>query len=210
VTITDTQRAYEFMRQKIITTEMAPGSVIQEAVLMAKTGLGRTPIREALKILEAEHLVRVSPRRGMFVTAINNSDLAHIQEVRSALDPLCARLAASRTTPSELTQLRALLEEMRRAADGGDLQKMITADDGFHRLLAESTRNPILISKTRMLYNLSLRMWYYYLDRLTADDFAFVDLAEIVEALPVKDAARAERALASHINHFTAAIRRCL
>ncbi len=210
MTITDTQRAYELLRRKIVTTEMAPGSVIHESGLMAETGLGRTPIREALKMLEAEHLVTVSPRRGMFVTTINISDLTQIQEVRSALDPLCVRLAVARITPHDLQELQALLDELQSAAGRRDMQAMLALDERFHRLLAEGTRNPILVSENQMLYNLSLRIWYFYLDRLGVEDFAFDDLAEIVDAVAAKDVGRAERALANHIDHFGAAIRRCL
>ena len=83
--VTDTQRAYERIKERIITTQMPPGAVIQEAVLMTELGLGRTPIREALKILEAEKLVVVSSRRGMFVSGVSISDLAEIQEIRSVL-----------------------------------------------------------------------------------------------------------------------------
>src|SRR5512136_896893 len=113
--LTDTQRAYELIKQKIITTEMPPGAVIQEATLMSELGLGRTPIREALKLLEAEHLVTVSPRRGMFVTPINISDLAKLQEIRAVLDMLIVRLAAQRVTPSDLAQMHAWVEETRAA-----------------------------------------------------------------------------------------------
>jgi GntR family transcriptional regulator, rspAB operon transcriptional repressor len=210
VPLTDTQRAYELIRKKIITTEMAPGSVIREASLMEETRLGRTPIREALKMLEAERLVTVSPRRGMFVTTINISDLSHIQEVRSALDPLSVRLAAVRITPAELTTMRALVDEIQATVQSGDMARLMALDWRFHCLLSESTRNPILISQNEMLYNLSLRIWHFYLDRLTPDDLAFDKLAEIVAALAARDPVKAERALAAHIADFGLAIRKWL
>ena len=100
--VTDTQRAYELIRVKIITTQMPPGAVIHEGDLMAELGLGRTPIREALKLLEAQRLVSVSPRRGMFVAPINLADLGEIEEMRSVLDPLSVRLAAARIMPAVL------------------------------------------------------------------------------------------------------------
>ena len=210
MTLTDTQRAYELLRERIVTTRMAPGSVIHEATVMAETGFGRTPIREALKLLEAEHLVTVSPRRGMFVTTINISDLAHIQEVRSALDPLCVRLAMARITPEELDRLRGLVEEIRAGAERRDMQALISLDRCFHRQLAHSTRNPILIAEDEMLYHLSLRIWHFYLNRLAPEDFGFDYLADVVDALTVKDLGRAERSLASHVADFGAAVRRCL
>ncbi len=216
--VTDTQRAYELIQEKIVTTEMPPGSVIHEASLMAEIGLGRTPIREALKMLEAERLVTVSPRRGMFVTTINISDLTEIQEVRTVLDLLSVRLAAQRITPAEVAEMRSLLVEIDAAVKGGtgnghkppDMRVLMALDTRFHRLLAAAARNSILVSEIEMLYNLSRRIWYYYLDRLSPADLAFGAFPEVVDALEQRDADRAERALSAHIADFSAAIRKCL
>jgi DNA-binding GntR family transcriptional regulator len=216
--VTDTQRAYELIQEKIVTTQMPPGSVIHEASLMAEIGLGRTPIREALKMLEAERLVTVSPRRGMFVTTINISDLAEIQEVRSVLDLLSVRLAAQRITPAEVAELRSVLREIEVAVRGpagnghraADMGLLMTLDTRFHRALAAAARNSILISEIEMLYNLSRRIWYYYLDRLSPEDLAFHVFPEVVDALEQLDADRAERALSAHIADFSVAIRKRL
>ena len=96
--LTDTQKAYELIKEKIVTIQMRPGAMIQEAELITELGLGRTPIREALKRLEAEKLVVVSPHRGTFVADITISDLAQIQEIRLVLDTLCVHLAVERIT----------------------------------------------------------------------------------------------------------------
>ena len=200
--VTDTQRAYGLIKEKIVTTEMAPGAVIHEAALMSNLGLGRTPIREALKLLEGERLVTVSPRRGMFVTTINLSDLGQIQEVRSVLDLLCVRLAAARMTPDELAVLRSTVQEFQAVAAGRDMKRLMALDERFHRLLAEATRNELLQSEIEMLYNLSQRIWFYYLDRLNPADLAFDALVEVVDTLEANDNQRAERAMARHIRHF--------
>jgi DNA-binding GntR family transcriptional regulator len=208
--LTDTQRAYELIKQKIVTTEMPPGGVIQEAALMAQLGLGRTPIREALKLLEAEHLVTVSPRRGMFVTPINISDLAKLQEIRSVLDMLIVRLAAQRVTSTDLAQMHAWVEQARVALDGGDMRSLMTIDQRFHELLGVSTRNELLARENERLYNLSARIWYYYLDRLCPDDLALDALVDVVRALETGDASGAERAMSRHISDFSESIRRCM
>ena len=216
--VTDTQRAYELLQEKIVTTIMPPGSVIHEAALMAESGLGRTPIREALKMLEGERLVTVSPRRGMFVTSIKLSDLAEIQEVRSVLDLLCVRLAAQRITGAEVAALRALVAEIEaelagEASNGHeprDMRVLMTLDHRFHILLAQCSRNSILISEIGMLYNLSRRIWYYYLDRLTPEDLAFAAFGKVVDALEQRDEAAAESALREHIADFSTSIRKQL
>jgi DNA-binding GntR family transcriptional regulator len=204
--VTDTQRAYERIKERVITTQMPPGAVIQEAVLMAELGLGRTPIREALKILEAEKLVVVSSRRGMFVSGVSISDLAEIQEIRSVLDPLCVRLAIARITPAELAEMRLLVEAGQ--AEKRDLKSLMALDRRFHTTLARSSCNELLAAELDMLYNLSARIWYLYLDRLDQDDLSFDDLAEILTALEAKDVGRAEQAILGHIRDFGDAVRR--
>jgi DNA-binding GntR family transcriptional regulator len=208
--LTDTQRAYEMIKQKIITTEMPPGGVIQEAALMLELGLGRTPIREALKLLEAEHLVTVSPRRGMFVTPINISDLAKLQEIRSVLDMLIVRLAAQRVTPADLAEMRAWVEQARAAEQVEDMSSLMILDQRFHELLGGSTRNELLAAENDRLYNLSARIWYYYLEQLCPGDLALDALVEVVEALEEGDVSRAEQAMSRHTSDFSDSIRRCM
>jgi DNA-binding GntR family transcriptional regulator len=208
--VTDTQRAYELIKQKIITTEMPPGDVIQEASLMSELGLGRTPIREALKLLEAEHLVTVSPRRGMFVMPINISDLAKLQEIRSVLDMLIVRLAAQRATAADLAQMRDWMEQVRAAEPLGEMRSLMTLDGQFHKLLGESTRNGLLATENETLYNLSARIWYYYLDQLCPGDLALDALVEVVNAVEAGDVSWAEQAMSRHISDFSESIRRCM
>jgi DNA-binding GntR family transcriptional regulator len=102
---TDADKAYQIIKEKIITLELPPGSAIHETALAEELQLGRTPIREALKLLQAEQLVTTVPRRGMFVSSISITDLQQIAEVRMQLEGLAARLAAQRATPEELMAL---------------------------------------------------------------------------------------------------------
>jgi DNA-binding GntR family transcriptional regulator len=87
-------RAYLAIRGLIVSLALPPAAVIDERELMQRLGLGRTPVREALRRLAQEQLVEVFPRRGMFVTNVDVRDLARISEVRLALEPEAARLAA--------------------------------------------------------------------------------------------------------------------
>jgi DNA-binding GntR family transcriptional regulator len=91
-------QAYFAIRSLIVSLELAPGDPIREPELTAKLGIGRTPVREALRRLALERLVEVYPRRGMFVTTVDVRDLARLCEVRAVLEPEAARLAAERAT----------------------------------------------------------------------------------------------------------------
>jgi len=176
-------------------------------VLIAELGLGRTPIREALKLLEAEKLVVVSSRRGMFVTGVSISDLAEIQEIRSVLDPLCVRLAVARISAAELAEMRQLMAAAQAPAENWDMAALMVFDRRFHALLAKAACNELLEAELAMLYNLSARIWYLYLDRLVPSDLTFDALAEILSALETKDTGRAEQAILRHIRDFGDTVR---
>jgi len=208
--VTDAQRAYEQVKERIITTRMPPGAVIQIDELMADLNLGRTPIREALKLLEAQRLVSVSPRRGMFVAPINLADLGEIEEMRSVLDPLSVRLAAARIMPAELAELTEIVRQAGPAGRAGDVDALLELDRRYHRLLAIATRNDLLRNEMEMLYDLSNRIWYYYVDKLDPADVAFDALEEIVDALSRRDSVAAELAMKRHIWRFGESIKRCL
>ena len=106
------ERAYYCIRELIVSLELAPGAVVSERELMERLGLGRTPIREALRTLAQEKLVEVYPRRGIFVSPVDVGDLAALSEARIALEGFAARLAAERATPADRELARALLDEL--------------------------------------------------------------------------------------------------
>src|SRR5918912_1462386 len=100
-------RAYVAIRDQLIMLDIRPNEPIDDDALASSLGVGRTPVREALKRLEVDRLVVSYPRRGTFATGMDITDLAHISEIRVQLEPLAARRAAERA-PREL---RAELEE---------------------------------------------------------------------------------------------------
>lgn len=108
-------QAYYAIREWIVTLDLAPGSVVSERELMGRLGLGRTPVREALRDLAREQLVDVFPRRGMFVSGVDVGDIAGLSEVRLVLETEAARLAAERRNETDLEETAALLEELARS-----------------------------------------------------------------------------------------------
>ena len=101
--------AYDGLRARLVTLEIAPGSPINDETLAAALGVGRTPVREALKRLEQDRLVVTYPRRGTFATRVEITDLAYLSEIRAELEPLAARRAARNATPETADALRAAL-----------------------------------------------------------------------------------------------------
>ena len=206
---TSADRAYQLIRDKIVTLDMQPGSVIQEAEMMTQLGLGRTPIREALKRLETEKLVEVTPRRGMFVAEIAITDLPQICEVRVELEALCASLAAQRITPEELEEFRVLVDRHLKA-DRGELDELLARDHAFHQLLARASGNRFMRDEIERYYNLSLRIWHLVTHRVRPEDADVDAHVEILEAIEAGDPEQAKRRMRKHIEFFDRAIRESL
>jgi len=186
------EKAYHLIKEMIVTLELPPLSVIDERALMEELELGRTPIREAVHRLAAEGLVKIVPRRGMFVANISITDLQKIFEVRIFLEGFCARLAAQRIAEDQIAQMEAVLQDLKQVQDG-DVEALMAIDRRFHKLLYQAADNEFLAETLDRFYDLSLRLWHLVLDRLG-------DLPEVgehwatVEALKARDAARAEAA----------------
>lgn len=206
--LTDAQQAYSQIKEKIITTAMLPGSVIEEAALMAELGLGRTPIREALKFLEAEKLVVVSPRRGMFVADVSLTDLRQIEEIRLELDALCVRLAVQRMTSGQMEEMRRLTEELTAYQGSRSQEELLDLDRRFHALLRAAAHNQLLAAECEMLFNLSLRIWYLFVGRLEPRHLAEDAFLDILAAVETRDEQRADRAMRRHILQFGESVKK--
>ena len=96
---------FNTLRQAIITGEFAPGERLMEISLANRLGVSRTPVREALRQLELEGLVRIIPNRGAFVEGITKEDVKDIYEIRARLEGLCAKWAADRITKDQIAEL---------------------------------------------------------------------------------------------------------
>ena len=123
----------------IVMLELEPGSVVSEAILGKRLGIGTTPIREALQRLAREHLVRVLPRRGVVVAAIDVPQQLQILETRRELDRLIARMAAKRGTAGQHRALSDLAKRMQVAIDGGDVRGVLRFDGEMNAILAQAS-----------------------------------------------------------------------
>ncbi|MEM3484439.1 MAG: GntR family transcriptional regulator [Candidatus Methanomethyliaceae archaeon] len=201
---------YESIKNMIITLELAPGQVVSEELLMHQLGVGRTPLREALRRLSNEGLIRVFPRRGMYVSEISIVDLQNICEVRLILESLCARLAAERIREPELQELRLLLKEAEHLTETEDARRLVEVDRRFHHVVATASRNTYLETILVNLYDHSLRLWFLSLIRTRKAHEVLCEHAEIVKALEARDPVAAEKVSADHIIQFRNKVRAVL
>ncbi len=201
-------RAYYAIREWIVTLDLAPGSVVNERELMGRLGLGRTPVREALRDLAREQLVDVFPRRGMFVSGVDVGDIAGLSEVRLVLEAEAARLAAERSNDVDQAETAALLDDLAHAA-GEHERRLIDLDERIHRHVARCAHNPFLEATLEQYYVLALRIWFLALDRVALDE-AIAEHHAILEAIRDGDAGRAEKVMRDHVASFERALRAVL
>jgi DNA-binding GntR family transcriptional regulator len=194
-------RAHLGIRELIVSLELPPGAVIDERALMQRLGLGRTPVREALRRLAQEQLVEVFPRRGMFVTRVDVRDLARISEVRAALEPEAARLAAERATDEERDALAALGDEITRGAD------LMSLDERIHRAIHAAAHNHLLAKTLGEYYVLALRIWMIALDHAEDLEQAMETHRELIHEIVVGDGDRAANTMRAHVQDFEQAMR---
>jgi DNA-binding GntR family transcriptional regulator len=199
-------RAYVELRDQIVSLAIAPGAPINEESLGRELGLGRTPLREAIKRLALENLVAVYPRRGTFVTEINITDLAHISDVRVQLESHAAYRAAQRLTPAQREELDALVEEIERRPRG-DADALMALDARIHRFVYRCAGNPYLRETLERYLNLSLRIWYLVLGRLPHLFERVHEHTELLEAVRAGDADRARAIAVEHVATFESEIR---
>jgi DNA-binding GntR family transcriptional regulator len=203
------QDAYLRIREKIVSLDLTPGSVVQEAQLRKELAIGRTPIREALQRLADEKLVRSVPHRGTFVTDVNISDLAWITEVRVVLEAHAARLAAERTTAADREAMAKLLQVL-EAGGSTDQRELMRLDRQVHAQVYRAARNHFLESTLERYFILSLRLWFLVLDREVRLHDAVDEHVELLRALLAGDGAGAEAIMRRHVIGFEREIRRVL
>jgi DNA-binding GntR family transcriptional regulator len=203
-----TERAYRALEEAIVTLDLAPGEVVSEAQLAARIALGRTPVREALQRLARERLVRILPRRGIVVAAVDVREQLRLLEVRREIERLCARAAARRADAAQRDRFRRIAEAMDRAAASDDETAFLRQDRALNLLVLEAARNEFAAAAMALMHGLSRRFWFIHWRR-SADlpEAAAVHAAlarAIADGAPEGAAAASDRLL-DYIEAFTRA-----
>lgn len=133
-------QAYDLLEDRLVNLELAPGSIVSEGTLIEMTGLGRTPVREAMLRFAHQGLVEVLPRRGLLITAVNDDRIIQLLEVRRRLERFIVRLAAVNARDKHRSEMSAIARELPLASnDSGRFVQLCRDSDG---LLDECAENP--------------------------------------------------------------------
>ena len=183
---------FKTLRQAILRGELQPGERLMEIALSKKLGVSRTPIREAIRMLELEGLVLMIPRKGAEVAGITEKNLRDTLEVRRALEELAIELSCTKITDEE---------EFVDSIENKDIIDIARADEKFHDIIFTSTGNDKLV---QMINNLREQMYRYRLEYVKAEATRNQLMEEhemILKALKSRDKSEAKRIIAEHINN---------
>ncbi len=188
-------QAYDELERMIVLQEIEPGSLVSEAMLMSRTGLGRTPVREALQQLARNQMVEIHPNRGALVPPTSIETQLRMLEVRRELEALAVRLACRRATRDEKHAMNDMVDRLTNG--GSTLREYSETIKGTHTLIADSAHNPYLANALAPLQGLSRRFWLAHVpDDDPHDEIATGSLMHItiLDAILAEDAGRAEKA----------------
>ncbi|WP_121241858.1 GntR family transcriptional regulator [Kocuria sp. KSNUG] len=205
------EQAFQKLQDRLIFLDIAPGLPLNEARLSIELDLGRTPLREAIKRLESEHLVVTYPRRGTFATPVDITALTEISQVREALEPLAARTAAQRHGGRAHDRLATLMAELSALSDE-QLQQdnALRWDLSVHRAVYEASGNAHLRDTLERYSNLATRIWCVAADRVPGLRGHIDVHTTLLRAVLEGEADTAADVMLHHVQDFEEQIRQVL
>lgn len=154
------EQAYRLLEHLIVTLELEPGSIVNERTLIELTGMGRTPIREAIQRLAWEGLVEVRPRSGIAIAPIDPIDFNKVLDAREGVERVLARDAARFGSARDFERLQAAANAMREAIPAENVALFLDADKAFDIVLGTAAGNPYATRLAAPLQTHSRRFWF--------------------------------------------------
>ena len=193
---------FNTLRQAILKGELKPGERLMEIALAEKLGVSRTPVREALRQLELEGLVKIVPNKGAYVTGITGKDVKDIYLVRSLLEGLCARWATGHITEKQIEKLEEIVLLSEFHANKNQKEKtgqVVELDGKFHEVLYEASNSRILEHVLSDFHKYVQMARQASVTREHRAEKSIKEHKEILEAIKQKDADKAEQLANEHI-----------
>lgn len=178
-----------------------------ELQLAAKLGVSRTPIREAIRMLEQEGLAVTIPRKGAEVAKMTEKDMEDVLQIREALDELAAKIACEQISEEQLEELVATMHEFEESTKTDNVKKIAEADVKFHDIIYQSTGNPKLVN---MVNNLREQMYRYRVEYLKDENnypTLMKEHKDIVEGLVRKNKTQVTETMHQHVKNQAVAVK---
>ena len=198
---------FNTLREAILKGDLKPGERLMELQLASKLGVSRTPIREAIRMLEQEGLAVTTPRKGAEVAKMTLKDMEDVLEIRDALDELAVRIACQKISDEQLRELEDMKERFEKSTQTGNVKKIAEADVTFHDVIYEATGNPKLVT---LLNNLREQVYRYRVEYIKDPKNYPTLIAEheaILESLKNRDVKNAVEAMHVHVANQAEAVK---
>jgi DNA-binding GntR family transcriptional regulator len=198
---------FNTLREAILKGDLKPGERLMELQLASKLGVSRTPIREAIRMLEQEGLAVTTPRKGAEVAKMTLKDMEDVLEIRDALDELAVRIACQKITDEQLKQLEDVKELFEKNTQTNNVKNIAEADVSFHDVIYEATGNPKLVT---LLNNLREQVYRYRVEYIKDPKNYPTLIAEheaILDSLKNRDVKNAVEAMHVHVANQAEAVK---
>ncbi|WP_425090808.1 GntR family transcriptional regulator [Tropicimonas sp. S265A] len=192
------QDAYARLLDDIRQRKLVPGARMLESEIAARLGISRTPVREAIRQMEADGLVVHIPRSGARIRTLEYSEVNELYEMRAVLEGTAARLSARAASEVELAELDAINTEMKDALD--DMERLYRLNRQFHDALLNAARNRYLSKSLEGLKKTLLILGPSTMEEGERASLAVAEHADMIDALRARDGAGAEAAMRRHID----------
>jgi DNA-binding GntR family transcriptional regulator len=202
------EQAYQLLEEKLVKLELAPGSTVSEGQLIEMTGLGRTPVREAMQRLAHQELFKVMPRKGLLVTPVKRASLLHILEARKPLERVIVYRAALNARDEQRSGLASIARALTISHDS--FEEFLRLDRQLDDLLDLCAGNPFVSTAVSPLRSHCRRFWYYYRSRMQLSDAisAHSKLARLVARRDYNGAQKASDGVITVMERFAASVDR--
>ncbi len=206
------QKAYQILKGMIIERQLLPGDKIPQEKLAEDLGISRTPLINALKLLEQDKLVQSIPRRGFFVRLFSLEEMVSIFELREVLEGLSARRAARNVTDKEIERLKGFFKQFEGMASIGDIKAYAREDRRFHNFLTDIGAKEFLrsILETYNIISFSYQWESASEGLVRPPDVTIHEHLSIIEAIRRRDEDSTERLMRRHLSNSAEILRRRL
>lgn len=204
------EEVFNTLRDQILKGELSPGDRLMEIHLADRLGVSRTPVREAIRMLEREGLAITIPRRGAQVAKMTEKDLSDVLEVREALDELAVTKACENMSPEIIKKLESSVVDFKEAIKTGDPKRIVEADEAFHHIIYEAADNPRLLSITDHLKEQMYRFRFEYVREEKDYDKLINEHERLIEGLKAGDVESVKRDMHTHLENQVEAVKRII
>ncbi|HOK19186.1 MAG TPA: GntR family transcriptional regulator [Thermosynergistes sp.] len=199
------EAAFEKIKEAIIKGHFKPGEKLVEQTLAQEMGVSRTPVREAIRRLEAEGFVVSIPRKGVVVSRADKEEIVQLYSIRAELEGLAARWAIENADEDDMRKLDEAISRMEETAASGDLDGVVQSNALFHDAIAQASKSRILCTLLKTLQDNIQRFRFQSLHLPGRPEAALAEHKEIVAAIKEKKTEEADRLLKEHLQNACAA-----